>query len=402
MDKSTYMNSVVRQVMDLDALAEIQTKLCFDLEKLAKVLPKEVCGKIKRVILTGCGDSYSAAGALAPGFQILSGIKKCNSPDIMDFCRFYTEARIKRGFAAEEVLVATISFSGSAERAEEALNKANELGCPSLLITRKPDSIAGRAANYVLNVETPDGLNSPGLRSYYASMVGIAALGAYIGLCRGAIEERRFFEVRKSIASYTKTFMQDFGRIDDLMFSEALRMKDLTKFEVIADGNTGYSAQFVEQKFIECGGVYCDHTNSEEFAHISFFFRGPGEFGTVVMIQEEDRSLGRMKDTVYGCLTQKRPTLIVTDADPEIFAVRKNRVSEMPDMYRMMEMGEDAAEKAGKAVVCRIAKAPEPWMAPFAEFIPGSLLAGYQAAVNEKRYFGGRYDFRTDTWRHQG
>lgn len=372
MDKKAYKNSIVRQVMDLETLADIQTALCFDPDKQEKALPKEVFGKIKRVILTGCGDSYSAAGAMAPGFRALSGVKKCNSPDIMDFCCFYTEDKIKKGFANEEVLVAAISFSGSAERVAEALNKANSLGIPSLLITRNPDSIGGRAAKYVFNVETPNGLNSPGLRSYYASLSGIAALGAYIGLCSGYLKERRFFEVRQSIASYTKAFMQDFERIDDLMFSEALRMKELTKFEIIADGNEGYSAQFVEQKFIECGGVYCDHTNSEEFAHISFFFRGPGEFGTVVMIQEADKSLSRMKDTVCGCLAQNRPTLIVTDAPGGVFA--------------------------DKAVVCRIAKAPEAWMAPFVDFIPGSLLAGYQAAVNEKKYFGGRYDFRTETW----
>lgn len=398
MDKTAYQNSVVRQVMDLDVLADIQTGLCFDLEKLKKVLPWEAAGKIKRVIVTGCGDSYSAVGAMLPGFRILSGVKKCNSPDIMDFCRFYTESKIKKGFDKEEVLVAAISFSGSAKRVGEALDKAGSLGIPSLLITRNPDSIGGRAARYVFNVETPDGCNSPGLRSYYASLVGVAALGAYIGLCNGTITEKRFLEVKQSIAAYTKNFMQDFVRIDDLMFSEALRMKDLTKFEVIADGNTGYCAQFVEQKFIECGGVYCDHTNSEEFAHISLFFRGPGEFGTIVMIQEADKSLSRMRDTVYGCLTQKRPTLIVTDAPAEIFAAEENRVSEIPDMYNIANVGKDAAATAGKAVICRIATAPEAWMTPFVDFIPGSLLAGYQAAVNEKKYFDGRYDFRTETW----
>ncbi len=37
-------------------------------------------------------------------------------------------------------------------------------------------------------------------------------------------------------------------------------------------------------------------------------------------------------------------------------------------------------------------------MTPLVDFIPGSLLAGYHAAVNEKKYFGGRYDFRTQEW----
>ena len=37
-------------------------------------------------------------------------------------------------------------------------------------------------------------------------------------------------------------------------------------------------------------------------------------------------------------------------------------------------------------------------MSPLVDFLPGSLLAGYQAAVNEIMYFGGRYNFRTQTW----
>lgn len=398
MNKKDYFNSVTHQVQDISELAPIQADKCFDIQKLDNLLGREIGKKIKRVILTGCGDSFSAAGAMLPGFKKLSGIRKCNSPDIMDFCYYYTENKISKGFLMDEVLVVAISFSGSAVRVAEALEKANRLGAHSLLITRTPDSLGGRAAKYIYNVETPDGCNSPGLRSYYASIVGIAALGAYIGCCNGSCSEPGFLKIKESIVSYTRTFMEDFERIDDLMFSEALRMKDLTKFEVIADWNVGYSAQFVEQKFIECGGVYCDHTTSEEFAHISFFFRGPSEFGTVVMVNEEDTSMSRMKDTVNGCLAQHRPTLIVTDADPDIFAIKPITDSLVPNMYNIAETGVNSMEKAGKATICRIAKAPEQWMSPFVDFTPGALLAGYQAAVNEKMFFGGRYNFRTQTW----
>ena len=43
--------------------------------------------------------------------------------------------------------------------------------------------------------------------------------------------------MKHNITSYTKTFMSEFDRIDDMMFAEAVRMKDLTKFEIIGDGN---------------------------------------------------------------------------------------------------------------------------------------------------------------------
>ena len=398
MKKDNYANSVLHQVQDLKELAEIQKEKCFNLGKLSEMIGKESGAGIRRVIITGCGDSYSAAGAMLTGFKKLSGLKLCNAPDIMDFCHYYTEEKILKGLKAEEVLVVAISFSGSAARVAEALEKANALGIRSMLITKNPDSRGGKAAQTVFDVETSDGCNSPGLRSYYASMMGIAALGAYLGYCKGYLSEQDFYTVGEEIAGYTRRFLEDLDRIDDQMFEEAVKMKELKKFEVIADGNEGSSAQFVEEKFIECSGVYCDHTTSEEFAHISFFFRGPEEFGTIVMINEADKSLSRMRDTINGCLAQHRPTLVVTDMEESEFEVKQRNTDDIDNFYGIADAGFNSMERAGKAVVCRIAKAPEQWMSPFVDFIPGTLLAAYHAAVNEHNFFGGRYDFRTETW----
>ena len=63
MRKEDYFNSVTDQVLALREMNPIQADKCFDLEKLQSVFPAEAAGKIRRVIVTGCGDSYSAAGA---------------------------------------------------------------------------------------------------------------------------------------------------------------------------------------------------------------------------------------------------------------------------------------------------------------------------------------------------
>ena len=69
MGKEQFYNSVTCQVSDLKNLAGIQAALCFDPDRLRQALPEETGRKIKRVIITGCGDSYSAAGAMLPGFK---------------------------------------------------------------------------------------------------------------------------------------------------------------------------------------------------------------------------------------------------------------------------------------------------------------------------------------------
>lgn len=397
MNKQDYYNSVTDQVKDLANLATIQSDICFDLSILEKTLDRESAKKIRRVIITGCGDSYSAAGAMMPGFKKLSGLKDCNSPDIMDFCSFYSDRKVMKGYASDQTLVVGISFSGGSARVVETLEKANGLDVGSMLITRTPDSKAGHVAKWVFDVATPAGCNTPGLRSYYASLVGITALGAYLGLCNGNLTQEAFDKVKTDVVSYTLAFMEQFDRIDDQMFQEALRMKDLRKFELIADWNEGYSAQFVEQKIIECSSSFCMHTTSEEFVHISFMARCPDEYGEIIMIHGYDKSMGRMKDTINGCLAQHRKTLIVTDVPQDQFDLSVHKF-EGSSPYFSVVSGYDTMAERGTPTFCVIPKAPESWMAPLIDFLPGSLLAGYHAAVNEIQFFGGRYDFRTQTW----
>ena len=109
--------------------------------------------------------------------------------------------------------------------------------------------------------------------------------------------------------------------------------------------------------------------------------RAPWEYGEIFMVQESDLSLSRMKNTVLGALMQHRKTLVITDADPALFDSK-------PADGRPIE----------DPVFCILPKAPEPWMSVIMDFVPGSLLAGYHAALNEIFFFAGRYDFRKCEW----
>ena len=402
MSRKDFNNSITVQVMDLKDLADLQSEKCFDLDKWKGVISPETAAKIKKIIIVGCGDSYSAAGATVPGIKELAGIEKVFAPDIMDFCRFYSDKKILRDFSIDEVLVVAISFSGSAERIAEALKKADDMGIGSILITRNPDSKGAKAAKYVFNVDTPDGINTPGLRSYYANMVGIFSLAASIGVCRGHLTPDQFLVYGKDVSMYTTEFMSCIDEIDQQAFAFAEKVKDLDKFELIADYNEGYSAQFVEQKFIECSGVYCDHTNSEEFAHISMMYRQPFTFGMIIMVNEADRSLSRMKDTINGNVSQRRPTLVVSDCTPETFmefkAIDASKIQSAYKPEGKVDNSNLAEKNRDCLSVLKVIKAPYQWMSPLMDFIPGSLVAGYHAVLNGRNFFAGRYDAVNMKW----
>ena len=369
MDKKNYYNTITSQIEELKELADIQTEKCFDVEKLGALLSDDAYAGLQRVVLTGCGDSYSACGAMLQAFKILSGIELAVVPDPMEFTRYYTEWDTKLGYSDEQVLVTAVSASGGSERIVEILEKGNKMGVNTMLISNNPESKGAKAAKTVYWVETPEGCNTPGLRSYFASMIAITALGAYIGLKKNLLSLERFTKLKQEIANYVKDFMKEFERIDDQAFELALQMKEYDKFETVGDGPDYFSALFVEQKVIECPGVFCMHSNSEEWCHISMMVRDNEHIGTVFHATKASPSYGRMVDTTWGAAQLGRPSLVVTDGDPKDFNEKLN--------------------------LCIVPSAPEYWLAPLMNFCPGSLLVAYQAAVNDKNFFGGRYNFRT-------
>lgn len=332
----------------------------------------ENAGEIQRVILTGAAQAHSAAGAILPGFKALSGLEKCNAPDIMDFCHFYSPQRVRKGLRPEQVLVAVLSFDGEEDRARDTLRRGAELGCRTLLITNRPDSPCGRLAQAVFSLDLPGDQPGTETGAYIAGLTALAALAAHIGLGRGHITGDRAEEVKNALEGCLRDFMDNYlVQTDRFMAQQAERMKDLTKFEVVGDWNEGYSAQFVEQQLICRGGVFCDHTNSEEFAHIGYFIRSPQNWGMLFLVNAGDPSLSRMRDTLWGCLAQGRPTVVVSDAPASAF---ENDKKEWDPLRSSIP----------RPVICPIPTPPEGWMSPFVDAIPGALLARHHAALNGK------------------
>lgn len=329
-------------------------------------------GEIRRVILTGAAQAHSAAGAILPGFKALSGLEKCNAPDIMDFCHFYSPRRIQKGFRPDEVLVAVLSFDGEEDRALDALRRGAALGCRTILITNRPDSSCGKLAQAVFSLNLPESWQGTELGAYLANLTALAALAAHIGLGRGHITGDRVEEVKTALEGYLRDFMDNYlVQVDGFMAQQAERMKDLTKFEVVGDWNEGYAAQFVEQQLICQVGVFCDHTNSEEFAHIGYFIRSPQTWGMLFLVNGGDPSLSRMRDTLWGCLAQGRPTVVVSDAPASAFENDKKEWDPLRDSIP-------------RPVICPIPTPTEGWMSPFVDAIPGALLARHHAALNGK------------------
>ena len=96
----------------------------------------------RRVILTGCGDSYCAGVAAKPVFEELGNVNT-NAVPAIELSRHYSSKEL--GNAPSNPLVLAVSVSGSVARMVEACRRANECGVGSLTVavTKNADSASG-------------------------------------------------------------------------------------------------------------------------------------------------------------------------------------------------------------------------------------------------------------------
>ena len=123
LNKKNYYNTINLQIENLRDLVELQVERCFNLSKLSSLMSEKQFKNLKRVVITGCGDSYSAAGSMLHAFRLHSNVYDTVVPDPMEFCRFYTEEELLKGRLKNEVLVIAISASGGSERIVEMMRK---------------------------------------------------------------------------------------------------------------------------------------------------------------------------------------------------------------------------------------------------------------------------------------
>ncbi|HWS29398.1 MAG TPA: SIS domain-containing protein [Clostridia bacterium] len=362
MDKKNFDNQLRRQCLSLPAMCEDQ--LTGFKKGIDATIPRETLRDIRKVILTGCGDSYLAARAAVPAFQKYAGAfaSSFEAHRCIDVARKMT---FDPKYASSTLLIA-ISASGGPARVEEALRRAKHHGCKTLLITNAPDSDGAKAAEYTMIVNTPEFPEfGPGLRNYYASLGGLFSIAAYMGEAKGLQREGTLEALFDAIRTYTGEFAKALPKLDEQAFETAVAWKDNVAVEAIGDYTDFASAYFISAKFVEVAGMLAATTDSENWCHVNYFAHDPAHIGTVVVSTKRLANFGRVKETMMTVGGIGRPAFLITTGTKEDYLV-------------------------GDAVtVCTVPEAPGDFgfIEPMLNYIPGALLASYAAALKDEPYF---------------
>ena len=363
MSERKYDGQIGRQCFSLPELCKEQIN---GIKKgLKEVLPASELKNIRRVIVTGCGDSYLAAKISIPALKKYAGAFASN----FSACRAIEVSRhMNLKDQAECTLVIAVSASGGPARIQEALLRARQCGCKTLLVTNSPESRGAKAAEYILNVHTPAFPEpGPGLRNYYASLCGLFLFAAHMGEAKGTCTLGSVEELCSAIQTYTASLAGRLEEIHEKMADLTDEWNDICAIETLGDATDQATAEFIAAKFVEVAGSMTAAADYENWCHVNYFAHTPEKIGTILVSTKEFPDFGRVKETLHSVSGIGRKVLLITTGTKEDY------------------------EAEDSVCVITMPQAPEGYafIETLADYVPGVILASCIAAKREEVYFRG-------------
>ncbi|MCS6772701.1 MAG: SIS domain-containing protein [Thermoflexales bacterium] len=308
----------------------------------------ERLGTPARLFVIGCGDSYFAALAAELAFEMIAGVPT-EVHNAMSFSRYAAEF-----VPAEGSLVVGISVSGKVSRTIEGLARARKRGLRTLAITGSTETPIAQVADEVAvttvsDLPNPDGVQSPGARSYAASLVMLYAIALALAEASGR-DVRRWHTALEATAHAAQTTIR---QTDERAKVLAEQTRHATEFVFCGSGPNFGTAHFCAAKVVEASGDPALGQDVEEWAHVQYF--------------------AKAVDT---------PTFLITARERDASRAEEVRAA-------MQAVGRRVVEVApSEEVELPYTPCPEVF-SPLVAAIPGMLFAAHRAALLGEPYFRG-------------
>lgn len=363
MFKMYFNNGLRMQCLDVEPLSMVQ----FDrsVESFTGLLPVEKIRSAKRIIATGCGDSYLAAVEAREAFARYLPNVEYETPTGIEAGRY-----IELAEQEPDTIVVAISVSGGPARVSEALLRGNAHGCTTVALTDNPEGRAAKSAGYLYHTNTPAGDNISSLRTYYVSMISMYVMAASMAEVRSG--KSYIPELRAQVEAYKNAFFRDIMQTDDICFQTALAWKDREFFEVTADGPLFFCGKFIAAKMAELSGDVCAVIDSENYFHVNSIMYPGSRIAEMNLIVSYEANVDRIADTVNAQVKRNgRSVIVFSDKEPRELGITEE-VTWCPMAVPPREFG---------------------FLTPLFAYIPASILASYRATTIGEPFFRGGVGF---------
>lgn len=360
------MNSMIAQV---ESIPQMLRETFKSLDEAAKEhLSPETILSLKRIYITGCGDSHHAGLTTQYAFEKLTGLPS-QAVTALEFARY--RAGFLSSWALKTNLVIGISVSGSVARTFEALHLAKNAGVMTLSLTATPESRVGQAGEILFKVplphfELPEGEVSPGVRSFFINQMALLLIAVRIGEVRGTIDVNEANALRKELSELADVIEETIQKNKSGVETLAEEWKESDEFVFVGGGPNFGTALFSAAKVLEASGDPALGQDTEEWAHLQYFQKDAST--PTIFITAADRDLSRVTECLFAARQIGRRTAVICpESEKDLFEIADFAFT----FPRVKE-----------------------YFSPLVTQIPGELFAAYRAEVIDEPFFrnftGGR------------
>ena len=223
---------------------------------------------VKKVYLTGDGDSYHASCAAEMAFQVIADVD-CEPLSAQRFLDY--RAAWMRPAAPPQTLVIATSASGGTERVVQAIERVKEYGALTLALTGTPNSAVTQVADRSVVVELPHKERSPGIRTYQASLMGMLLVATQLAERQGRYTQEEADALRQELVALadvvdatTNAIRAGCREVADLIAASPI-------VAVLGSGPSYGTALYSAAKLVEAAGVFAMGQDLEEWWHVERF-----------------------------------------------------------------------------------------------------------------------------------
>ncbi|HUF36991.1 MAG TPA: SIS domain-containing protein [Anaerolineales bacterium] len=301
-----------RQIRDLPVVMREQVRP-IDRQIRTVLSPLEFLS-IRRVYLTGDGDSYHAARAAELAFEEIAQMV-CEPLSAQRFLDY--KAPFLRSWAPHDNLVMAVSAGGRTERGLQAIKRAREFGATTVAVTGTRESPFHKTADRAVLVDLPDFGRSPGIRTYNASLIGLLLMAIRIGEIKDRYHQTEANAMRAELAALGDLMEATIAACDEPALAAAEAFKGAPTYLYLGSGPSYGTALFSAAKVVEAASEFAFGQDLEEWAHVENLAY-PDDMPTFV-IAPPDRSRWRaIKLAETAKQRGRRVVAVVRDGDDEI------------------------------------------------------------------------------------
>jgi glucosamine--fructose-6-phosphate aminotransferase (isomerizing) len=353
------MNYFREQILSLPQLIEG----CLDpfAAEAGRVFDVDFCKRLSRLFIIGCGDSCFAALASEFAFESIAGVPT-EAQNAMTYSRYAIDFAPK--LSLRDSAVIGISVSGGVTRTIEGVIRAAKRGVETFAITSSESTPIAKAAQNILTTKAPDvpnaaGVQVPGARSYFASLLMLYVCAIRIGEASGRLSSKSASEWQLQLRAMGHRIQQTIEMCDDASRELAIALKDANEFVFCGSGANHATALFSAAKILEATGDAALGQDIEEWAHLQYFAK-----------------------------TQNTPTFLITARERDASRASEVKTAMQTIGRRVIEVSPSASD--GSLVYAPCLEV----FAPLVACIPTMLFAAHLAESKNEPYFrafgGGR------------